>query len=484
MATTLKDAGESAVRADIVYSGEKLILPVGMSIKDATKLLAEREKYLETEVNINENFDVFPWDGAAALEAVLDAKYGWAQAVATPGFWGPTPPSLISIDVSPTEKKQVPWGQFTLPGVKGRLQTSVQNVSGRFIFRLVATVLRKDEATVRDIFKEVRKYLKTNSIYRGKAIKIRFLDDDGNALEMPEPKFLATGHLREEHMIYSHAVQEAIKVNLLTPIGRVNDCLANGIPVKRGVLLGGVFGTGKTLAATVAAHVAVENGITYIYCPRADELAMAIEFAKQYQSPACVVFCEDVDRVMDGDRSVEMDDLLNIIDGIDTKSANIITVLTTNAMDKINPALLRPGRLDAVIEVTPPDAEAAQRMLRMYGGDRIAADTDLTAVGVELSGAIPAVITEVVKRAKLSQLRLQAPGEKVSMLSEAALLESARTMRAQIKLLNDASAPKSAPLTVDSQLRVLIEGLVDPLTSKLDELQLDTDKLKERLDVQ
>ena len=39
-----------------------------------------------------------------------------------------------------------------------------------------------------------------------------------------------------------------------------------------------------------------------------------------------------------------MDDVLNIIDGIDSKKANIITVLTTNDLEGINPAMLRPGR--------------------------------------------------------------------------------------------------------------------------------------------
>ncbi len=479
MATELKNAGDISVVADIMWSGEKLILPEGMDIDPAIALLTARKKYLKTEVGMEETFDVFPWDGAAALAAVLEKKFGWAQARSTPGFWGSTPPKLISINVGYEQKATVPWGSFTVPSVEGRLQTGVDRVGNRFVFKLMASVLRKDEAMVTSIFNEVRKYLKQKSIYRGKAIKIRFLNDDGKPLEMPEPTFLQTGVLREEHLIYSQAVQDSVKVNLLTPIERVEDCLANNIPIKRGVLLGGVFGTGKTLAATVAATVAVKHGITYIYCPRADELAMAIEFAKQYQSPACVVFCEDVDRVLAGERSIEMDDILNIIDGIDTKAANIITVLTTNSLDKINAAMLRPGRLDAVIEVTPPDAEAVQRLLRLYGDKNILTKTDLSLVGAELDGCIPAVIMETVKRAKLSQLRLQPPGEVVKHLSAEALLEAARTMRAQIKLLADASAPRSVPLSVDSQLQVLMEGVVGPLTAKMDSFQVDIAALKE-----
>ncbi|MEX0632803.1 hypothetical protein M8494_14790 [Serratia ureilytica] len=45
-----------------------------------------------------------------------------------------------------------------------------------------------------------------------------------------------------------------------------------------------------------------------------------------------MIFCEDIDRAVSGERSVAMDDILNILDGIDTKANNIITVLTTNQL--------------------------------------------------------------------------------------------------------------------------------------------------------
>lgn len=460
MSQTLKEVGPKAAVAQVEFAGEKMVLPVGMSIKQAKDLLTRREQYLEEQVDVRADFDVFPWDGAYALDVVLTEKFGWSPATATPSFFGPQPPKLITIDVGPNEQKQVPWGAFSLPGVDGLLHTSVGRRGARFVFAMVAQVKRKDEETVKDIINRVRKYLKDNSIYRGKAIKIRFRDDSGDALGMPEPKFLDTSLVKPEQLVFSRDVHDAIETSLFTPITRVADCLANDIPVKRGVLLGGTFGTGKTLAAHVASKLAVEHGITYVYVPRADELADAIEFAKQYQSPACVVFCEDVDRVMSGERDVQMDDILNIIDGIDTKRSHIITVLTTNELKAINPAMLRPGRLDAVIEVLPPDAEAVQRLLRLYAGGAVSEDTDLSAVGQELAGNIPAVIEEVVKRAKLAQLRLQPRGEKVRDLSEGALMVAAKGMSAQTRLLRDASAPKMEPVTLDSVMSNVVENVV------------------------
>lgn len=422
--------------AQIVYHGEKLILPQGMSARGAIDLLEAHEQYLTTEVVIQEDYDVFPWDGANAVNEVLKAKFGWAQAIATPGFFGDKPPQLVRIAIGPNTYTEVPWGRFAIPGVKGWASTGVGMIRGRLCFKLYASVLRKDEQTIRELFSMVRDHLKEHSIYRGQAIKIRFNDDDGDALDMPEPEFLDTTKVKREHLIFPADVQSAIETNLFTPIERVRDVLANGMAVKRGVLLGGVYGTGKTLAATVASKIAVDNNITYVYVPRADELAKAVEFARQYQSPACVLFCEDVDRVLSGERDSDMDDILNIIDGIDSKSSNLIVVLTTNELNALEPAMLRPGRLDAVINVTEPDAEAVQKLLRVYGADAIAPDTDLTMAGVALAGRIPAVIAEVIQRAKLAQLRRQPAGSRVERLSEDAIIEAAQTMRAQLDLLD------------------------------------------------
>jgi transitional endoplasmic reticulum ATPase len=169
------------------------------------------------------------------------------------------------------------------------------------------------------------------------------------------------------------------------------------------------------------------------------------------------VFCEDIDRAVHGERTIEMDEILNIIDGIDTKSANIMVILTTNHLDNINPAMLRPGRLDAVIDVLPPDGPAVEKLLRVYGGENLAETTNLHQVGELLSGTIPAVIAEVVKRAKLSQLSLQKRGEKVTMLTESALIESASTMQAQLRLLNKDRAPKELP-SIESVIKKVVDN--------------------------
>lgn len=474
MAKTLSEQETKVHVADIVHHGEKITLPENMSVSDAINILERRQEYLEEEIKISEKFKVFPWDGAHALQNVLAKRYGWASAEPTPGFFGSRPPEMMSVDVDYNKVVSVPWGRFSLPAISGFIQCDYSRENGRVIFAISARILRKDEQAIQSLFDELRTELLSNSIYRGKAFKMRFRDEDGDLISVPEPKFLDTNDVDESMMVYSDNVQRSIETNLFTPILRVADCKENGIPVKRGVLLGGTYGTGKTMAAKVASKYAVQSGVTYLYVPRVNELADAVEFAKMYCDPACVIFCEDIDRAMDGGRTVEMDDILNIIDGIDTKSANIIVVLTTNHLDNINPAMLRPGRLDAVIDVTPPDQKAVEKLLRAYGGESIAQDVDLSEPSKILAGRIPAVIAEVVKRAKLTQLSLQAPGTKVTSITSEALCAAAQSMEAQLELLYRDREAK--PVTIDS----LVQGyLKDAVADTQGSVSFTEGKVKE-----
>lgn len=462
-------------RAEIKTHKGALMLPDDMTIDQGIQLLRERKEYLNKEVCVRRVFRAFPWDGGLALQRVLERRFGWVPGKETYGLWGDKiPPTTISVEVAYGKTAQVPWGQFALPGIDGFMETGYAMEDGQWCFNLESTVRKLFEKQIEELYDEVQAELHERSIYLGKAISVRFLDDDGDMKLPPEIRFMRTD-VDPDGLIFSRSLEAILETNLFTPITRADDCKRNGIPVKRGVLLGGTYGTGKTLAAAVAANRAVKADVTYIHVPRANELKLAIQFARSYMDPACVVFCEDIDRVMEGERSIRMDDILNIIDGVDGKTQSIITVLTTNELENINPAMLRPGRLDAVIEVTPPDAEAVTRLLRYYGHGAIATDTDLSEVGKVLDGQIPAVVGEVVKRAKLAELKRMPRGSIVTNLSKEALLEAAQTMTMQINLLKP--KPEEIPSDVDEALYNLMQRAADgdgpPPSSKALRLQAE-----------
>lgn len=426
--------------AEIKHHGAQLVLPEGMSLDGAIDLIKRRKEWETQTVRVMEEVDCFVWDGANALSDVLEQAYGWVPTARGN--------SSINVEVSYGVTKAVPWGSFDLPGVDARVDCGYTRKNGRVIFQLEAKVTRAHEHHIKELFAKVQARVKTHSIYRGKAIKLRLRDENGEMLDLPVVEFINTASINPSALIYSDDVMQQVETNLFTPIRRVHDLIANDIPVKRGVLLAGTYGTGKTLAATVASRIAVDTGVTYIYIPHADELADAVQLAKQYQSPAAVIFCEDVDRVLAGNRTQSMDDILNIVDGIDTKDSRIIVVLTTNDLKGINPAMLRPGRLDGVVEVTPPDAKAVEKLIRLYAGDAMDPAADLTAAGTELAGNIPATIAEVVKRAKLAQMSLGQAGDPLGKLDGTGLLIAAKSMSGQLKLLAERIAADEEEKTI------------------------------------
>lgn len=454
--------------ARVVRHSGPIVLPEDMSTEDAVKVLQRKLTYDSEPVMISETIPVFMWDGALALQKALIEMFGIAQQEMTPGWFGPTPPSMISIETGPDTTVKVPWGRFSLPGISGWIGTGVQKGNGdtkRAQFIVQAEVTHADEDRVRELIALTRKIAKAESIYRGKAFSVRFTDDDDNDLPMPKPKFL---RLTDAPVIFNRDLEQAIETNLLTPIRHSKAVRKAGIPLKRGTLLAGVYGTGKTLTANLVAREAEKHNWTFIYVTKVEELAEVLQFAQDFQ-PA-VVFAEDVDRAAGAERTDEVNDLLNVLDGIGSKAGEIMTVLTSNHPETINPAMRRPGRVDVVLAVEPPDAEAAGRLMRLYGGDAIHPEEDISEAGELVQGEIPAVIREVVERAKLEAIR-RANGTAAS-ITGSDLLAAAKVLKAERALFAPVG-PNVSPIEelgrgIGHQLAGNLEERLDGFSKKLE----------------
>ena len=444
-----KDEKKKVHVVDIVRHGDKMILPEKIDFKDAIDVLHAKMIEEEEVIMINETVDAFVWDGALAMVKAMEEMYGFAIAKTkvTQSFFGEQkePPRMISVEVGFNKTALVPWGRFHMPGIEeGYVETGVTEKKGRAVFAVQASVKRKYEHTIHALIDKTREFVAKESIYKGQAFKIRFKDDEGVNLPMPMPNFLDMSAVNPNEIVFSSDVEGAIDTSLFTPIEHCEECRTHNIPLKRGVLLSGDYGTGKTLVAYATARKCIDNNWTFIYVERADEISQVIKFAHQYQP--CVIFCEDIDRVVQGERSIAMDDILNIIDGIEAKNTELMVVLTTNHVEKINKAMLRPGRLDAVINVTAPDADAVEKLIRVYGRELIPVDEDLSGVGEHLEGRIPAVIRECVERAKLSALKYGDKGKELSV-SGKAMLDAAIGMKNQLELLEKKA--KDQPSTLE-----------------------------------
>lgn len=454
-------------KVDFVYEGDKMVIPEDMSLDDARDAIIRQIDEEAVTVQISEIIKTFPLDGAYALMRVLKRRYGWTNLKPTPGFWGPTPPTMVGVEVNFNEHVQVPWGSFTVPKVDGTLTTTVHFEDGMPLLRISGTVRRRHERIIASIAEEIRLEVKEHSIYRFKAVKINFRDQDGNRKEFDAnlaPRFLDLSSLGDTSPIFSRTVEDAIRLGILNPI-QYSDRVRNiGGSLKRGVLLAGPYGTGKTLTAFQVAKHCMEHGWTFLYLEDVRDLDLAINFAKLYQP--CVLFAEDVDKTVSGVRTPEMDRLLNTIDGVESKGdKSLITVLTTNNLDAIHRSFLRPGRIDTVIRVNPPDLEACVRIVKKYvaeGGCKLIGTDDELQVAVKpLLGANAAFLRNAVEAAKLSALEHMADDDSTMTITAEDLAIVSKALLDHCRLINPEHGKAAAVLDMEGEM-------IDPMHFAMD----------------
>ncbi len=428
------------VEAQVRWEGAQITLPdtpARMNFEEAVDWLQRLDRADQENIAVNEIIEAFPFDGAIALMKALKQVYGWATPV-PPRSWWEAPPTMMSVDISPTERTQIIWGRFSIPGIEGTLMTGVGEKNGRSVFSINGSVKKKYVIAVAEIAELTRQIVAEESIYRSKPVKLH-VDSAGKINFNEPPTFLDVSEAEENELIFSDDLMEQITTNVFTPIRHSDVCRQNQIPLKRGILMEGPFGVGKTLCALVTAKISQESGWTFIMIDRVTALTAALNFGVQYQP--CIIFCEDIDRATSGERTPELDTILNVVDGIASKGKEIMVVLTSNEAENINRAMLRPGRLDAVLSIQAPDATAAEKLMRLYGRGLIALDEPLDVAARELSGQIPAVIRECVERSKLYGISRN-PGATIKLTGDD-ITAAARGMKHHLELLNGIPAEQA-----------------------------------------
>lgn len=395
------------------HNDGKIVLPSGMSPKSARAWLTTIEEEQESWTAFSEDTNTFLLDGAKALAVAINRFAGFMSTVPTPGFFGSTPPTMVTLEIDHTgETISIPWGRIVVPGITGHLDTGYTIKDGRVFFRVAGKCQKKDLPKIQAIFENMREEIRKNSIYRGKAFSVNLQFNPENPTENP-PRFINHTKREEGTLIFNKGTEGRINTSLLGPIKNAAVCRELGIPLKRGVLLYGIYGVGKSELAALVANVAVGNGWTYIYLEDARNLVAAYAMAKHF-SP-CVIFCEDIDKVTSGERTEEMNKLLNCMDGLTSKGEEIMTVFTTNCVETMHPGFMRPGRLDDVIEIAAPDKDAAIKLVQLFAGATLDSTSNLDRIGDTLVGQVPALIREVVERCRLASVaRTRSPKFKIN----------------------------------------------------------------------
>merc|ERR1712159_691786 len=226
-------------------------------------------------------------------------------------------------------------------------------------------------------------------------------------VEVPNIKWDDIGGLED--------VKRNLQEMILYPIDHPDKFEKFGMNPSRGVLFYGPPGCGKTLLAKAVANECQSNFISVkgpelltMYFGES-EANVRDTFAKARAAAPCVLFFDELDSIAQqrgnsqgdaggaGDRV--MNQLLTEMDGVGQKK-NVFIIGATNRPDIIDPALMRPGRLDQLIYIPMPDYESRLSVLKaVLRKTPMSKDVDIAYVAAQTEKFTGADLTEICQRA-------------------------------------------------------------------------------------
>jgi hypothetical protein len=258
-----------------------------------------------------------------------------------------------------------------------------------------------DHAAAQRAVDEVRRHAVARNVFRGQVIS--FGDDmfghgrsSGGQL-----RFHDRPRLARDSLVLPPAVIGSIERQVLGVGRHAGRLVASGQHLRRGVLLHGAPGTGKT--HTVRYLIGQLSGVTVVILSGCalGWIREACSVARLLAPSAVVI--EDVDLIAE-ERGPRMGQhplfqLLNEMDGLG-EDADVTFLLTTNRPDLLEAALAaRPGRVDHAAELPLPDADARRRLIELYRGGLELDLADPDDVIARTEGATAAFIKELLRRA-------------------------------------------------------------------------------------
>jgi transitional endoplasmic reticulum ATPase len=300
-----------------------------------------------------------------------------------------------------------------------------------------ARMKRKDRKIVKAFIAAVEKELREHSIYQGKALKI--------VKDSVEPQFMDVSSFPTlDTIVYSEEAMAALQGSVLYRL-RYRDLLAGqGVTFKSSTLLYGPYGTGKSSFGQIGALEALQHGVTVIFADAGADVEDLLRTGRLY-GPS-LVFVEDIDTYASSGEADQVTKFLDAFDGITAKAGNVMVIMTTNNINQIHKGFLRPGRVDACVEITYLDRVGLEKLMRAnIEPANLAADVDFDAVYAVSERYTPSFIGQVVKMAKIHAIGAVGGKHTNYKLDTKALVAAAVQLKGHHDLMENAGEGSRKP---------------------------------------